>query len=85
MLYLPVLLLLFLFFFRKEIGHVTAQYEELKLRFEKTVSRLEVLEEQEDQHNRVHEKMKERLKKMDEYAQFQSKQVTYLNKLTYSC
>ncbi|XP_041353123.1 serologically defined colon cancer antigen 8 homolog [Gigantopelta aegis] len=61
--------------YRKECGQVTAQYEELKMRFEKTVSRLEVLEEQEDQHNRVHEKMKDRLKKMDEYAQFQSKQI----------
>jgi hypothetical protein len=39
------------------------------------VARLEDLDNQSDQHGRVHEKMKDRLKKMDDHAQEQGQQV----------
>ncbi|XP_062614586.1 serologically defined colon cancer antigen 8 homolog [Saccostrea cucullata] len=60
---------------RNENGQLRRQNEELKLRLERAVARLEDLDNQADQHGRVHEKMKDRLKKMDELAQEQGQQI----------
>nr|XP_022328885.1 serologically defined colon cancer antigen 8 homolog [Crassostrea virginica] len=60
---------------RNENGQLRRQNEELRLRLQRTVTRLEDLDNQSDQHSRVHEKMKERLKKMDDHAQEQGQQI----------
>lgn len=60
---------------RNETGQLRRQNEELRLRLERAVARLEDLDNQSDQHGRVHEKMKDRLKKMDDHAQEQGQQV----------
>lgn len=60
---------------RNESGKLKKQNEELRLRLERAVNRLAELENQTDQHARVHEKMKERLKQMDDHGQNQSQQV----------
>ncbi|XP_046364378.1 serologically defined colon cancer antigen 8-like [Haliotis rufescens] len=61
--------------YRSEFSHLKIENEELKQRLERSLSRLEVLEDQSDQHVRVHDKMKERLKMMDDHAQHQSSQM----------
>ena len=48
------------------------------MRLERAVARLSDLDNQADQHGRVHDKMKERLKMMDDNAQQQSQQVLLL-------
>lgn len=60
---------------RNESGQLRRQNEELRLRLQRALTRLEDLDNQSDQHGRVHEKMKERLKKMDDHAQEQGQQV----------
>lgn len=65
----------FLPFLRNESGQLRKENEELRLRLQRALIRLEDLDNQSDQHGRVHEKMKERLKKMDDYAQEQGQQV----------
>lgn len=67
--------LFFLPFLRNESGQLRKENEELRLRLQRALIRLEDLDNQSDQHGRVHEKMKERLKKMDDYAQEQGQQV----------
>lgn len=66
---------IFLPFLRNESGQLRKENEELRLRLQRALIRLEDLDNQSDQHGRVHEKMKERLKKMDDYAQEQGQQV----------
>ncbi|KAL5009093.1 hypothetical protein ScPMuIL_014674 [Solemya velum] len=63
---------------RTECGQLKKSNEEFKLRLERAITRLKVLEEQEDQHFSVHEKMKERLKLMDDHAQHQGGQMVEL-------
>lgn len=60
---------------RNESGQLRRQNEELRLRLQRALTRLEDLDNQSDQHGRVHEKMKERLKKMDDHAQEQGQQI----------
>ncbi|XP_052696420.1 serologically defined colon cancer antigen 8 homolog [Crassostrea angulata] len=60
---------------RNESGQLRKENEELRLRLQRALIRLEDLDNQSDQHGRVHEKMKERLKKMDDYAQEQGQQI----------
>ncbi|KAJ8308035.1 hypothetical protein KUTeg_012909 [Tegillarca granosa] len=60
---------------RNECGKLKKQNEELRFRLERAVNRLAELENQTEQHARVHEKMKERLKQMDDHAQNQSQQI----------
>ncbi|KAK3094095.1 hypothetical protein FSP39_024078 [Pinctada imbricata] len=60
---------------RNECGQLRKQNEELRMRLERAVARLNDLDNQADQHGRVHEKMKERLKMMDDHAQHQSQQI----------
>lgn len=67
--------IIFLPLLRNESGQLRRQNEELRLRLQRALNRLEDLDNQSDQHGRVHEKMKERLKKMDDHAQEQGQQV----------
>lgn len=67
--------IIFLPLLRNESGQLRRQNEELRLRLQRALTRLEDLDNQSDQHGRVHEKMKERLKKMDDHAQEQGQQV----------
>lgn len=67
--------IIFLSLLRNESGQLRRQNEELRLRLQRALTRLEDLDNQSDQHGRVHEKMKERLKKMDDHAQEQGQQV----------
>lgn len=60
---------------RTQNGNLKKQNEELRMRLDRAVTRLKDLEDTGDQHSRVHEKMKERLKMMDDHTQTQSQQV----------
>ncbi|XP_033735413.1 serologically defined colon cancer antigen 8 homolog [Pecten maximus] len=60
---------------RTQNGNLKKQNEELRMRLDRAVTRLKDLEDTGDQHSRVHEKMKERLKMMDDHNQTQSQQV----------
>ncbi|XP_055957438.1 serologically defined colon cancer antigen 8 homolog [Patella vulgata] len=60
---------------RSEVGKLSRENEEMRLRLERSVARLSTLDDQSDQHAQVHDKMSERLKMMDEHAQHQSQQL----------
>lgn len=72
----------FQYCFRSQCGNLKKQNEEYRMRMERSVARLSDLENQTDQHGRVHEKMKERLKMMDDHGQHQSQQVKNFSLLT---
>nr|KAG5691631.1 hypothetical protein BaRGS_023802 [Batillaria attramentaria] len=61
--------------YRSQCGRLKNEAETTGQRLERTLTRLTVLEEQADQHGRVHTKMAARLKAMDEHAQIQSTQL----------
>ena len=66
---------IYIFSFRSENGKLKRHNEELHQRLMRAMSRLKDLEDQTEQHSRVQEKMKERLKMMDDHAQHQGQQV----------
>lgn len=63
---------------RTECGNLRKQNDELRLRLERAVSHMTTLEEQSEQHDRVHKKMTERLKMLDDHGQNQSQQILEL-------
>ena len=63
------------FISRSENGKLKRHNEELHQRYTRAMTRLKDLEDQTEQHSRVQEKMKERLKMMDDHAQSQGQQV----------
>ena len=60
---------------RSQNTRLKNEVDTMSQRLEKTLTRLSMLEEQADQHGRVHSKMAARLKAMDEHAQNQATQV----------
>lgn len=66
---------------RAHCGRLKIELETTSQRLQSTVSRLNILEEQTDQHSRVHNKMAARLKAMDEHAKNQATQVKWRLKL----
>ena len=67
------------FIFRSENGKLKRDNEELQQRYTRAMTRLKDLEDQTEQHSRIQEKMKERLKMMDDHAQSQGQQVSNKN------
>lgn len=63
---------------RTECGNLRKQNDELRGRLERAVSHMTTLEEQSEQHDRVHKKMTERLKMLDDHGQGQSQQILEL-------
>ncbi|XP_025104579.1 serologically defined colon cancer antigen 8 homolog [Pomacea canaliculata] len=61
--------------YRAHCGRLKIELETTSQRLQSTVSRLNILEEQADQHSRVHNKMAARLKAMDEHAKNQATQL----------
>ncbi|XP_076442879.1 serologically defined colon cancer antigen 8 homolog [Babylonia areolata] len=61
--------------YRSQNTKLTNEADSTKQRLERTLARLTMLEEQTDQHGRVHNKMAARLKAMDEHAQNQATQI----------
>ena len=66
---------IYIFSLRSENGKLKRHNEELRQRLTRAMSRLKDLEDQTEQHSRVQEKMKQRLKMMDDHAQHQGQQV----------
>lgn len=64
--------------YRSECGNLRTQKDELRHRLERAVTHMTTLEEQSEQHDRVHKKMTERLKMLDDHGQNQSQQVCML-------
>ncbi|XP_076099849.1 serologically defined colon cancer antigen 8 homolog [Mytilus galloprovincialis] len=63
---------------RSECGNLRTQNDELRHRLERAVTHMTTLEEQSEQHDRVHKKMTERLKMLDDHGQNQSQQILEL-------
>lgn len=66
---------------RAHCGRLKIEVETTSQRLQSTVTRLNILEEQADQHSRVHNKMAARLKAMDEHAKNQATQVKWCLRL----
>ncbi|CAH1791029.1 unnamed protein product [Owenia fusiformis] len=64
--------------YRNESRQIRASNEELTIRLEKALRKISELDNQHVQHGRVHEKMRQRLRQMDEHAQHSAQQIVEL-------